>query len=215
MELSGIAYQENQPFLCKEDLLAISDQNSDLQCFLRKEKNCLYITFRGTNSKKDRRTNIMFCKKVIPYGNPYSKVKVHSGFINAYKSPYVRNKIHSQISDKISEIKISGHSQGAALALLSGLDLSYNFPGKDYEVIVFGCPRVGNSAFKKSYEKRVFKTLRIENGNDIVTKIPLFIMGYRHVGTVFRIGVPRLPGVISFNDHRPQKYYMNIMYDLL
>jgi hypothetical protein len=31
---------------------------------------------------------------------------------------------------------------------------------------------VGNRAFAKSYNRRVFKTLRVENGNDIVTRVP-------------------------------------------
>lgn len=81
-----------------------------------------------------------------------------------------------------------------ALAVLCAVDLQYNFPSKDCEVILFGCPRVGNRAFQRSYNQRVFKTLRVENGNDIVTKIPLALWGFRHVGIPIRIGTPRCFG---------------------
>lgn len=101
---------------------------------------------------------------------------------------------------------MAGHSYGAALAVLCALDLEYHYPHRDFEVFLFGCPRVGNRAFRKSYNKRVFKTLRVENGNDIVTKVPPTIWGYRHVGVKVHIGVPRLFGMISFNQHRPQYY---------
>lgn len=107
-------------------------------------------------------------------------------------------------------MNVMGHSYGAALAVLCAVDLEYNFPRKDYEVFLFGCPRIGNRAFKKSYNKRVFKTFRVDNSNDIITKIPFALWGYRHVGIKIHIGIPRILGVVSFNDHRPQKYYTNL-----
>ena len=79
------------------------------------------------------------------------------------------------------------------------------------EVIVFGCPRGGNYAFRKFYNERIFKALRIENGNDIVTKIPLLIMGYRHVGEKIHIGRKRSPFLFSFKSHAPQAYFGQII----
>jgi predicted lipase len=115
------------------------------------------------------------------------------------------------ITKDILELKIFGHSQGAALAVLCAVDLEYHFPDKDYEVILFGSPRIGNHAFRTSYNKRLFKTLRIENGNDIVTKIPFSFMGYRHVGMGIPIGKRKIPCLLSFKDHYPQSYYKNIL----
>ena len=108
------------------------------------------------------------------------------------------------------KITVTGHSLGAALAVLCAIDLQYNFENHDIEVYLFGCPRVGNAAFAKSYNKRIFKTLRVSNGNDIVTKIPPAILGFRHVGTEIHIGRLRLPHIFSFNQHRPQNYYRNL-----
>ncbi len=102
---------------------------------------------------------------------------------------------------------MAGHSYGAALAVtLRRRPRRYHYPCLDYEVLLFGCPRVGNRAFRKSYNKRVFKTLRVENGNDIVTKVPPALWGFRHVGVKIHVGAPRLPGVVSLNQHRPQYY---------
>lgn len=211
MELSGLAYREVQPVFPYDSLTVIDDPKTDVQCYLRKKDSCLTITFRGSNSGEDWKTNLTFCKKVIPYGNTASKIRVHTGFLEAYKSPNVRNVIHKKMTCDVQKVKISGHSQGAALAILCAVDLEYNYPERDYEVILFGAPRVGNRAFQKSYNKRVFKTLRVENGNDIVTKIPPAIMGYRHVGVGIHIGRPRIPGLFSFKSHYPQAYYKNLL----
>lgn len=207
MERSGLAYHSIQPNLPGESLYIINDEKTDVQCFLRQSGNCLSITFRGSNSAQDWKTNLTFRKKVVPYGNTASKIRVHTGFLNAYKCPQVRGAIQSRVTKEICKVKITGHSQGAALAVLCAVDLEYNFPDRDYEVILFGSPRVGNRAFQKSYNKRVFKTLRVENGNDIVTKVPFVVMGYRHVGMKYRIGNPRIPGVFTFRTHEPQNYY--------
>lgn len=210
-EFSALAYKKIQPDLPNYKLTVINDSKSEVQCFIRKYKNRLNITFRGTDSLKDWLTNLAICKKSVPYNNVSSKIKVHSGFINAYKSPLVRDKIHSLVSDDIHIIKICGHSYGAALAVLCGVDLEYNYPKKDYEVILFGCPRIGNCAFQKSYNKRVIKTLRVENGNDFVTKLPFILLGYRHVGVKLQIGKPKIFLNYSFKDHKPQSYWANLI----
>lgn len=211
MALSAAAYRNVQPASPFETLMMISDQASDVQGYLRKRDGCLTVTFRGSTTYKDWKTNLSFNKKVVPYGNHGSKIRTHSGFLTAYKSAAIRDTIHSVVSEDIDRIKISGHSQGAALAILCGVDLQYNFPDKDYEVVLFGAPRVGNRAFQKSYDKRLFKTVRIENGNDWVTKLPFAFIGYRHVGAAVHIGTPRIPLIFSHRAHNIKFYYKNFL----
>ncbi len=170
------------------------------------------IVFRGTYSKNEWASNLRFCKKKVPYGNFDSPIRVHSGFIDTYKKRDIRNKIHSLIPDNCCKIVVTGHSRGAALAALCAVDLQYNFPDKNVEAYLFGCPRIGNVAFAKSYNNRVFKTLRIVNGNDIVTKIPPAIFGYRHIGTRISVGHIRTPLVFSKKAHYPSMYYKNLIY---
>lgn len=215
LELASVAYKNEQPSPPQGRLTVIDDPHTDIQCYVRQYGRHLSITFRGSDSLKDWKTDLTFWKKTIPYGNFISKIRVHTGFINAYKAPSVRDTLHGFITDQIKFVHIAGHSYGAALAVLCGVDLEYNFPYKDYEVFLFGCPRVGNAAFKKSYNKRVFKTLRVENGNDIVTKVPFALWGYRHVGIRVHVGPPRIFGAFSFEEHRPQSYYSHVFCNLL
>ena len=214
MELAGLAYQNMQPQFVKGALAVIDDCQSGVQCYIRKYQGILSITFRGSNSKTDWKNNLTFWKRCIPYGNTCSKIRVHTGFLNAYKTPAVRDRLHKLMTEDVHLVRICGHSLGAALSVLCAVDLEYNFPTRDYEVILFGCPRVGNHAFQKSYNGRIFKTLRVENGNDIVTKIPFALWGYRHVGIKIHVGTRRLFGVISAEAHRPQNYYKNIFMQL-
>ncbi len=215
LELSALAYELQQPHFPRTSLRIIDDCPTGVQCYLRRQNGVLTITFRGSNSATDWHHNLDFWKKCIPYGNCDSKIRVHSGFLSAYKDPHVRERIHRYVTEDIHSIRVMGHSLGAAMAVLCGVDLQYNFPHRDYEVYLFGCPRVGNKAFQTSYNRRVFKTLRVENGNDIVTKIPLWIMGYRHVGIPIRVGAPRLPFVFSLHAHRQQSYFQKVFTTLM
>ena len=208
LEYSGESYNDIEKNNPTGLIYNINDSITDVSYNIRLFKDVLVICFRGSDSEKDWSFNLDFHQKVIPYGNIKSDIRVHSGFLNAYKSKNVRNKIKSFINNDIKKIKLTGHSYGAALAILCAVDLQYNFCNKDYEVIVFGAPRVGNKAFRDSYNRRIFKTLRIENKSDIVTKLPLRLMGYRHVGARLIIGNNFL--FPSMKKHYLQEYYSNI-----
>ena len=211
LELSASAYRNIQPYTPQTCVATIDDPESGTQCFLRRSGDILRITFRGTDTAAEWRSNFTFWRKSIPYGNFESKIKVHTGFLNSYKTAGVRDKILASITAGTHYIKISGHSRGAALAVLCAVDLQYGFPALDIEAVLFGCPRVGNKAFARSYDRRVGKTVRVENGNDIVTKIPFALMGYRHVGAKLHIGRARLPLRFDANDHYPSEYYSSLI----
>lgn len=213
LECSALAYSGYLP--AKDKTIFVDDKKTDVQYHIVLRDDELLIVFRGTNSLKDLKSNLSFCKKEIPYNNKKSKVRVHRGFANAYNSENIRGKLHTAVSDKIKKVRITGHSYGAALAVLCAVDLQYNFPEKDYEVIVFGCPRVGNKHFTKSYNKRVFKTFRVENSNDFVTKLPPAVFGYRHVGIGVHYGDKAVPCLFCTRDHELKNYYKNIIKKLL
>ncbi|MDR2514271.1 MAG: lipase family protein [Christensenellaceae bacterium] len=215
MELSAAAYRDIQPLVAEEKLAEINSETTGVQCFLRRRGDLLKVTFRGTDSMRDWRTDFKFWRRTIPYDNQATKIRVHTGFINAYKAQGVRDVIQAAVAEGVRRISIAGHSYGAALAVLCAVDLEYNFPNRDLEVFLFGCPRVGNRAFQESYDRRVFKTLRIENGNDIVTHVPLALWGYRHVGSKLHVGKPRLPFILSVKAHHPNAYYAAILNALL
>ena len=207
LEYSGMSYNNVQQNGLTDIIYHINDKCSDVCYQIRTYKDTLTIIFRGSDSKKDWNFNLDFCKKVIPYGNTKSKIKIHSGFLNAYKSKNVRNKIREFVTDKIKKIKLTGHSYGAALAIICAIDLQYNFSDIDYVVIVFGCPKVGNKYFVESYNRRIFKTLRVETPGDIVPKLPFAFMGYKHVGARLNIGQNHILNFIGVNNHSLQEYY--------
>ncbi len=211
LEYCGMSYKNIQPEI-SEKIVFINDKITDVQCFLRIKDNEMTITFRGSDSRKDWIVDSKFWKSVIPYNNYRSKIRVHSGFISTYKSDNIRGKIQEEVEkNKIKKVALTGHSYGAALAILCAVDLEYNFPKNDYEVIVFGSPRVGNKCFQKSYNLRVFKTLRVENVNDLVTKVPFACMGYRHVGASLKIGNKSSFFIPNMRSHTLQNYYPSIL----
>ncbi len=141
LEYCGMSYKDIQPIKSNYTLKIIDDPETDVQCYIREKNNETYITFRGSDSCKDWIYDFKFWKKVIPYDNTSTNIRVHAGFINAYKSKNVRPQIHNLINKNTEKITITGHSYGAALAILCAIDLEYNFPKKDYEVYLFGSPK--------------------------------------------------------------------------
>lgn len=82
-------------------------------------------------------------------------------------------RIIKMYSNKPLSLTITGHSLGAALAILSAYDISSNFSNAPMvTVISFGGPRVGNRTFGRLLEKRKVNVLRIVNSDDLVTKVP-------------------------------------------
>jgi predicted lipase len=211
LEYSASSYRDIQPYTPHGCVPVHVNGHADAHFFLRRHGHTLWITFRGTDSKKDWRANLTFWKKGIPYDNVSSKIRVHTGFLGIYRTDGVRSRILSEITPDTRYIKVCGHSLGAALAVLCAVDLQYNYPDRDIEAVLFGCPRVGNRSFALSYNKRVDKTVRIENSNDIVTKVPPAIFGFRHVGSRLHVGFPRLPLIIRATDHYPHRYYAGVV----
>lgn len=76
------------------------------------------------------------------------------------------------------EICFTGHSLGGALAVLA----FSRFRDQDISLYTFGCPRVGNQAFRdrvlSNYGRGIF---RFVNYNDAVAHVPLESLLYTHV----------------------------------
>lgn len=192
----------------------------------------LYIVFRGTDEKLDWKHNFQFRKLPIvnkitngtdeletPYKNVSPKIKTHKGFTEDYRK--VRQTILDKIATgKYDTIIITGHSLGGSLATLCAVDSQFHFPDMRIINITFASPRVGNKEFAKSYDKRVPLTLRIVNGEDYITKVPLNIQGYYHVGTKIHIGYHNplcwLPIIRAIGSlyHYPLLYLKNIKKDI-
>jgi len=100
---------------------------------------------------------------------------VHNGFQNELEK--VWDKVAKTVSDrgKKKKLFICGHSLGGAMATVCASRL------KPTALFTYGSPRVGTRKFVRNI---TCEHHRHVNNNDIVTKVPFAIMGYRHHGSL-------------------------------
>ncbi len=148
--------------------------NNETQAFIARANDYAVLAFRGTEGKiKDILSDLKF--RLTRKGR-------HRGFDQAYKnvSDSLRNCV-----DLIGNfpLYITGHSLGAAKAVIATLDLDRESRGSRGDNLAacytFGCPRVGNAEFDQSVKAPVY---RVVNAADGVTRVPFFFMGRIHVG---------------------------------
>jgi triacylglycerol lipase len=129
------------------------------------------LVFRGTQrSYKDARTDLD-CG-ILPWSG--GEIGVHRGFGAAVDS--VWDKIDRQLCDLACPIFYTGHSLGAALAVLAA---SRRAPQAVY---TFASPRIGNEAFAASLGD--VPIYRVVDDQDAVTSLPPELLGFRHVGAL-------------------------------
>jgi len=159
---------------------------TDTQAFLAANGDYAILAFRGTevSKRKDILTDAR-AKRIVDIEG-----RVHGGFRAAYDS--VKQKIEKSIlgMDNIP-LYITGHSLGAALATVATQELENNtgIRGRIAACYTFGSPRVGNVLYDKNFKAPIY---RMVNTTDIVTVVPLLVMGYVHIGDVRFLG--RKPG---------------------
>ncbi|KAI5345063.1 hypothetical protein L3X38_012940 [Prunus dulcis] len=114
---------------------------------------------------------------------------VESGFLSLYTSgthlmPSLQQMVREEIArllqsygDEPLSLTITGHSLGAALATLAAYDIKTTFNRSPLVTVMsFGGPRVGNRSFRRHLEKKGAKVLRIVNSDDVITKVPGFVI---------------------------------------
>ena len=138
----------------------------------------LVFVFRGTEVAEfaDLKADLKF--QLFPLGTEGS---VHTGFWNALDT--VWDEVVADYNEFCEErpVTFTGHSLGAALATIamSRLDL------RNAELYTYGSPRVGDDIFKATFSYRFMNVYRFRNQNDIVTRHPMAIWDYRHVGVCY------------------------------
>lgn len=105
---------------------------------------------------------------------------VHRGFQQALKT--VWEEVHQAVASyrqahRGSEICFTGHSLGAALAVLA----YSRFADPDPSLFTYGCPRVGDTAFRNRVLSNPGRGIyRYVNYNDAVAHVPLESLLYQH-----------------------------------
>ena len=129
-------------------------------------------------------------------------MKVHNGYLKAYNSvaSTLARDYLKKLDDRMDEfstlnIRISGHSVGAAFAQLAAAQIRAMYPSKDVcdiEIVLWGPPQVGNEKFKDFLLQEVTpKIVRITNGFDFFPMWPnnVFTKGIATAGDKIARGV--------------------------
>jgi triacylglycerol lipase len=113
---------------------------------------------------------------------------LHSGFEKAYRS--VAGKVAEALAKRSeTPVLVTGHSMGAALAVIAADDLLSDKKLHPTAIYGFGMPRVGDADFANRYNDRLGNTTyRLVHGSDIVATVPPSSFGFRHVGRLIRCG---------------------------
>ncbi|KAK1290047.1 Phospholipase A1-IIdelta [Acorus calamus] len=142
-----------------------------------------------------------------------NKPKVMKGWYEIYtsddpKSPFTKKSVRDQLLTKIKElvelykdenlsITLTGHSLGACLAVLSAFDIVENGVNKaQFPVcaVVFGCPQVGNAAFKERVKRHQnLRVIHVRNEIDVIPRYPSELLGYKDTGTELVIDTRKSP----------------------
>jgi triacylglycerol lipase len=145
-----------------------------------------FVSFRGTSDVEDWLADL----DAVP--DNYLPVagfgQVHAGFQDVYD--LVRKCIAANLATATAgcdQILVTGHSLGAALAVLAAPDIVRNMPPNKIEprLITFAGPRVGLTDFAQSFNAAIESCFRVVNFLDIVPYVPP--TPYVHVGAQINV----------------------------
>ena len=159
--------------------------------FIAQHKDNLILSFRGTEVDiRNYYTDINFVL------TDFEGAKVHKGFLSAFNSLWP--KLEAQIKSlNYSKLYITGHSLGAALALLSGTQV-------DADIYTFGAPKTGNETFVEKFNGS--PVYRIVNADDPIPSLPPSLLSFRHAGNYIQLGERSKALALQFKDHSPINY---------
>lgn len=148
------------------------------QCHIVRNDSEMVICFRGTEPTEI--SDVLADLNAFP-DKPYNgHGLVHNGFQNELEKLW--NDIQKYVkryTSKKRDLYICGHSLGAAMATICASRLP-----QTKHLYTFGSPRVGTRKFVNSIK---VPHTRCVNNNDIVTGVPLVLMGYKHHGELVYI----------------------------
>ena len=147
------------------------------QCHVISNRESIVWIFRGTEptQKSDIWADLKAWKvKSEQKGLCNPMGSVHAGFKEELGKIYVDTE--ATIADNKKKLYITGHSLGGGMATLAA--------GRQRQRCVYlytyGSPRIGNREYGFNFNVNYF---RVQNNNDIVPRMPPWILGYKHIGT--------------------------------
>lgn len=152
--------------------------------FVLTSKTTNIIIFRGTQRTTEWIGDVLLFQKRY---EGFADSKIHSGFADIYQGLAEQTcEIASQLNPSLP-CYISGHSLGAALAILAAVDIALKVPKlkEQIRLYTYAGPRVGNPNFAQMHSQVVPNCYRIFNLADSIPLSPPTIFRndiYSHVG---------------------------------
>lgn len=201
---SRTQFLENAGF---QQLAFFQDKATHTQAMLVKSlrHDLIILVFRGTEQDvRDFVTDMELGGLPLEQGTEF----VHRGFARAFDA--VWPSIAAVLADINSTVWVTGHSLGAALATLACAQIPNS------TCYTFGSPRVGNQAFVNRLRQRPI--FRVVDEDDLVCKVPMESLGFRHVGqervlkgSPFQISWDVLLNPVkALADHAPINYVLRL-----
>jgi triacylglycerol lipase len=150
---------------------------SDTRGVIATKDKALIVGFAGTDP-----LNLLNWVSDFYLGQPTADV--HEGFLDAAAAvwPEVREAIEACVKEK-RPLFVTGHSLGAAIALVTADRARAEKGLETAQIFVFGSPRGGRAEFKTRYNAAFGQTTyRLVHGRDIVATVPPSESGFHHVG---------------------------------
>lgn len=185
----------------------------DQEVISRLGRRDVVIALRGTATCLEWLENLRATLTRLPGPGTDGSVSgpmVESGFLSLYTSktascPSLQEMLREEIKrllqtygDEPLSLTITGHSLGAALATLAAYDIKTHFNRSPMATVIsFGGPRVGNKCFRQQLEVQGTKVLRIVNSDDLITKVPGFVMDQGNDVADAHLAAHHLPGWIQ------------------
>ncbi|KAK9790342.1 hypothetical protein WJX73_005473 [Symbiochloris irregularis] len=177
------------------DVESFWDPALDTRAVMGWAPGLVVLAFRGTSSMRNALSDLKVMQMDHPVMNEIGhlglRVQVHSGFYNAWAA----NGLNAKILDRLkvardARICVTGHSLGGALAVLAAHDIQMKLQPAQLQVLTFGCPYVGNAAFKREYEASVPDTWHIMHEADPVPHAGKFFGLFKRAGQRVIINMP-------------------------
>ena len=183
LDMSELIYSDDQKVSDVDHFF--SDKHTDLQVGIVIDDllKRICVVFRGSESRKDWFYDFNTLKTQL---KEKGDIYVHSGFYDQLNDSKIYDSLLIRVKNLLDEnigyaIYVTGHSLGGALATLFGYQLSFEV-GNKITVVSFASPRVGNRAWKHSFNTRMnLSHYRISNMRDPIPCVPIIL--YYHTGT--------------------------------
>ena len=170
--------------LTASELQIFHDRKTDARGFVAMLDGSVVLSFEGTETLTNWLDDLKFAK--TDRNMSCAGCKVHSGFYDCWKgldAPMVEHVRALREAHPAAPVYVTGHSLGAAIAVIAAYILQYDLGVPIAGVYTYGGPRVGNRAFASYYssQSETHVTWRHTHHRDPVPHLPLEDMGFAHV----------------------------------